>query len=200
MNRTTTIAKNFGRKRLAASLSILTLFAAVVYATIFPVIQGFGDTDSSAMFQGPSRFTSRKLTTTPNDLGDWHSHPGYVFNVVTGGAITVEDGCGGEQTYSTGQAFEVMDGRVHRAKNQGNVDAVEFNMFINPAGTPLTVFTGPAGNRPQRCGPPKDVDECKNDGWVRFDYPSTFGNQGECFAYVLHRPRIVLTVPERAPF
>src|SRR5262249_53224027 len=129
-----------------------------------------------------------------------HSHPGYVFNVVKEGAIVVEDGCGGEATYSTGQAFEVMGGRVHRAKNNGAVNAVEYNMFINPAGTPLTVFTGPPGNRPRRCGPPSNVDECKNDGWAIFDYPRTFSNQGECIDYVLHRPRIVLTVPENAPF
>src|SRR5215475_4678322 len=108
-----TMKGTFGPKRLVVSLSILTLFAVVVYAAVFPTILGIGNIDSSEMFQGPSRFTSRQLITTPGDVGDWHSHPGYVFNVVKEGAIVVEDGCGGEATYSTGQAFEVMGGRVH---------------------------------------------------------------------------------------
>ena len=200
MNRTMATLEAFGLKRLALGVSIITLFAAIGYAAVMPTIQGFGDIDDSAMFQGSSRFTSRQLVTTPGDVGDWHSHPGYVFNVVTEGEIVVEDGCGGEEAHSRGQAFEVMDGRVHRAINNGTVNAVEYNMFVNPAGTPLTVFTGPPGNRPRRCGPPRNVDECKNGGWAIFDYPIVFSNQGGCIAYVLHRPQVVLTVPEKAPF
>jgi hypothetical protein len=200
MNRTMETIKKLGLKKLVVSVSILTLFAVVAYAAVIPTILGFGETPHSEMFQGPSRFTARHLITTPGDLGDWHSHPGYVFNVVTEGEIIVEDGCGGEEAYSIGEAFEVMDGRVHRAVNNGTVNAVEYNMFINPAGTPLTVFTGPAGNRPRRCGPPRNVEECKNEVWAIFDYPYTFNNQGACIEYVLHRPQVVLTVPESAPF
>jgi hypothetical protein len=122
-----------------------------------------------------------------------------VFNVVVQGEILVEDGCGGIEAYGIGDAFEVMDGRVHRAINNGAVDAVEYNMFANPSGTPLTVFTGPPGNRPRRCGPPRSVEECRGQGWAIFDYPHAFGNQGACIEYVNHRPQVV-TVPEVAPF
>ena len=187
-------------RRLAAGVSILALVAVVAYAAVIPTILGVGDTEHSEMFQGPSRFTARHLVTTPGDVGDWHAHPGYVFNVVVQGEIVVEDGCGGVETYGEGDAFEVMDGRVHRAINNEAVDAVEYNMFVNPAGTPLTVFTGPAGDRPRRCGPPRSVDECKGQGWAIFDYPQAFANQGACMDYVLHRPQVVLTVPEVAPF
>ena len=199
MNKTMPGTKTVGATRALVGLGILTVFVAAGYAAVFPTIQGAGDIEFSEMFQGPSRFTSRHLVTTPGDVGDWHYHPGYVFNVVTAGEIVVEDGCGGEDSYDAGDAFEVMDGRVHRAINRGSVDAVEYNMFVNPAGTPLTVFTGPAGNRPRRCGPPRSVEECKAI-WTIFDYPRTFTNQGDCIDYVLHRPRIVLTVPENAPF
>jgi len=201
MTKMMAMIKNVGFRRLTVSLGILTLVAVTGYAAVMPTIQGFGDTPFSEMFQGPSRFTSRNLVTTPGDVGDWHSHPGYTFNVITEGEIVVEDGCGGADAYSpqTQAAFELLDGRVHRAINRGTVNAVEYNMFINPAGTPLTVFTAPPGNRPRRCGPPRNIDECKAS-WQIFDYPLTFTNQGECIDYVLHRPRVVLTVPESAPF
>ena len=200
MSRTLEAFRQFRFKRLAAGVSILTLGAVVAYAAVIPTVLGFGDTDYSEMFQGPSRFTARHLITTPGDVGDWHMHPGYVFNVVTEGEIVGEDGCGGLDTFGVGAAFEVMDGRVHRAINNGDVNAVEYNMFVNPAGTPLTVFTGPLGNRPRRCGPPRTVEECKGQGWTMFDYPQVFANQGACIEYVLHRPQVVLTVPEVAPF
>ena len=199
MNRTTAGDKEVGFRKLLVGLGIFAILGIAGYAAVIPTIQGIGDTEFSQMFQGPSRFTSRHLVTTPGDVGDWHSHPGYVFNVVTAGEIVVEDGCGGEEVFRTNDAFEVMDGRVHRAINRGTENAVEYNMFVNPAGTPLTVFTGPVGNRPRRCGPPRNVGECQA-AWEIFDFPRTFMNQGDCVNYVRHRPQIVLTVPESAPF
>jgi quercetin dioxygenase-like cupin family protein len=200
MNRALEAIRRFRFKRLVVGVSILTLVAVVAYAAVIPTVLGVGDTQFSEMFQGPSRFTARHLITTPGDVGDWHSHPGYVFNVVVQGEILVEDGCGGIAAYGVGDAFEVMDGRVHRAINNGAVDAIEYNMFVNPSGTPLTVFTGALGNRPRRCGPPRNIEECTGQGWAMFDYPHAFPNQGACIAYVRHRPQVVLTVPEVAPF
>ena len=56
------------------------------------------------------------------------------------GTLTVEDGCGGEGgTLIPGQAFEEMDGRVHRAKNLSQTDrVVVYNTFIVPGGKPTT--------------------------------------------------------------
>src|SRR5262249_8494628 len=90
--------------------------------------------------------------------GAWHYHPGFVYNVVRQGAITVEDGCGIAQTYGAGQAFETSEGRVHRAYNLGSEDAIESNMFVGPPGRPITVFIP---NNGRRCGPPSSVEECK---------------------------------------
>jgi hypothetical protein len=33
-------------------------------------------------------------------------------------------------------------------------------------------------------GPPINKDQCKNDGWMRFDTPRTFRNQGDCIQFV----------------
>jgi hypothetical protein len=33
-------------------------------------------------------------------------------------------------------------------------------------------------------GPPKFKDQCKNGGWMRFDFPRAFENQGECIEFV----------------
>jgi quercetin dioxygenase-like cupin family protein len=167
----------FSRKKLTLSigLAFLMISAVAAYAAIIPVILGTGTNADAPLVSGPATVTFRQLTTTPGDVGAWHYHPGYVHNVVTSGAIKIEDGCGGAPTYSTGQAFETSEGRVHRAINEGTVDAVEYNVFIREQGKPLTRFI-PENQR--RCGPPSKVEECMNDGWAMFDFPTTFGNQG----------------------
>lgn len=37
---------------------------------------------------------------------------------------------------------------------------------------------------PSVFGPPTVRDDCRNDGWKRFDFPRTFRNQGDCIQYV----------------
>jgi quercetin dioxygenase-like cupin family protein len=171
----------------------LLAITGVAYAAIIPVILGAGVNANAPVVEGPASVTFRHLTTTPGDVGAWHYHPGYVHNVVTSGAIKIEDGCGSSSTYSAGQAFETSEGRVHRAINEGGVDATEYNVFIREDGKPLTRFI--PGNE-RRCGPPSTVAECKSGGWMKFDFPHTFPNQGQCMAYVYRRPRVNLLVPQ----
>ncbi len=33
-------------------------------------------------------------------------------------------------------------------------------------------------------GPPRNKEQCKNGGWMRFDFPRTFSNQGDCIQFV----------------
>ncbi len=33
-------------------------------------------------------------------------------------------------------------------------------------------------------GPPQNKEQCKNGGWMRFDFPRTFENQGDCIQFV----------------
>lgn len=173
-------------------LIALALGGTVVFAAIFPVILGVGRNADAPLVEGPATVTFRHLTTTPGDVGTWHYHPGYVHNVVTAGTVRIEDGCGEVSNYTVGDAFETSEGRVHRAINEGAVDAVEYNVFIRDEGKPLTRQI--PGNE-RRCGPASNVDECKNEGWMKFDFPHTFENQGACIAFVNHRPKVTLLEP-----
>lgn len=143
---------------------------------------------------GEAQLTARVLRTPVGETtGAWHYHPGNVYNVVTQGTITIEDGCGAINQYSKGQAFETSEGRVHRAYNLGAEDAIEYNMFVGPPNRPIGVNIP---NNEHLCGPPSTVEECRNDGWTTFNFPAPFADQGACVSYVRHRPRISVLVPE----
>jgi hypothetical protein len=81
----------------------------------------------------------------------------------------------------------------YRADNLGTEDAFEYNMFVGPQGRPIGVSIP---NNEHRCGPLSTVEECKDGGWATFNHPAPFGDQGACVAYVNHRERITLLVPE----
>jgi hypothetical protein len=174
------------RKKLALviGLSVVTLFSVIAYAAT-PTILGSGTTPHSEVIDGPATVTFRNLLTPGFEVGVWHYHPGTMVNIVKRGAVTVEDGCGTSATYTAGQAFEKIGSRVHRAVNPGAEECEEYNVFINPPNTPLTVFIP---NNERRCGPARNVDECKDGGWTNFDHPTTFENQGQCVEYVLSQP------------
>jgi quercetin dioxygenase-like cupin family protein len=182
------------RLALATGLSVVILFGAVAYAAVTNIL-AVGTIPHSGLFDGPATVTVRTLTIKPGETLAWHYHPGYAFNVVKSGTLTVEDGCGGEEeTLTPGQAFEELEGHVHRAKNlSATEDVVVYNTFVVPQGRPTTVNI--PGNV-QRCGPPTDVSECKDDGWMKFTHPHSFADQGDCVQYVRHKPRLVLPVPE----
>lgn len=166
---------------------LVAIGSAVVYAATYE-----GYSDYIGLWEGPAQLTANDNLVTPaNFTGGWHYHPGYVYNVVKQGWVIVEDGCGGAVEYGPGDAFEKADGRVHRAINPYDEDEIEISMSINVPGRPGRVNV-PAGT----CGPARDVDECKGDGWIKFNHPYAFSNQGDCVAYVKHRRRVTLLVPE----
>jgi len=181
------------RAGLIACAAVL-LIAATAYAAV-TVILAVGTIPQSQLFDGPATVTVRTLTIAPGESLQWHYHPGYAYNVVKSGTLTVEDGCGGhEETLLPGEAFEEMDGRVHRAKNLSTTEpVVVYNTFIVPQGKPTTRNIP---NNERRCGPPIDVAECKDNGWLQFDFPQAFNNQGQCIDFVKHRPRNIIPVPE----
>jgi len=173
--------------------AVLVLSSAVTYAAV-TVFRQDAFSDYIGLRGGAAQLTARILRTPVGETtGLWHYHPGYVYNVVVQGSITIEDGCGQINTYSKGEAFETSEGRVHRAYNLGTEDAVEHNMFVGPPGRPIGVNI--PDNEP-RCGPPSTADECRSGGWATFNHPAPFQNQGACIAYVNQRPRITLLVPE----
>jgi quercetin dioxygenase-like cupin family protein len=188
---------NLPRSRVISIISIslaASLIGSVVAYAAIVVFRQDASSNYIGLRGGPAQLTARVLRTPAGEVtGAWHYHPGYVYNVVTQGTITIEDGCGEVRHYSKGEAFETSEGRVHRAYNLGVEDAVEYNMFIGPPDRPIGVNIP---NNEHRCGPPSTVDECKDGGWGTFNHPFPFGNQGACVAYVQHRKSITLLVPE----
>lgn len=179
-------------RTVSVGTAALVISAAVAYSAIV-VFREDAVSDYIGLRGGPAQLTARVLKTPVGETtGLWHYHPGNVYNVVTQGTITIEDGCGQIQQFSKGQAFETSEGRVHRAYNLGDEDAIEYNMFIGPQGRPIGVNIP---NNERRCGPPSTVDECKGEGWRLITHPFPFANQGACVAYVNNRPRVTVLVP-----
>lgn len=184
----------------AISLSVGCLMA---YAAI-----NTGNSAFIGLWEGPATIVANDNNVTGKGVtGGWHYHPGYMYNVVKQGTVIVEDGCArpddqnpedyGTRTYTVGQAFEKADGRVHRAVNPDTeVDEIEISMTIVPPGVPARVPS--SGSIGKRCGPARSVAECKSY-WERFDFPSTFNNQGECIAFVNNRRRVTVLTPEYYP-
>ncbi len=171
---------------LAVGLSVVVLCGVIAYAATATIL-GVGDTPHSEVIDGPARLTARRLIIPPDDPPSaWHYHPGTLLAVVgtatNRGAVTIEDGCGGAETFGPGQAFEQIGGRIHRAINDSGETVEEHNMFINPlSDTRLTVFTP---NNERLCGPARSVNECKHDGWMNFTFPRSFNSQGDCIQFV----------------
>jgi quercetin dioxygenase-like cupin family protein len=165
---------------------------ATAYAAT-TLILAVGTIPDTQFFGGPATVTVRTLTIQPGETLPWHYHPGYAFNVVKQGVLTVEDGCGGEEeNLIVGDAFEEVEGHVHRAKNLGTEPVVVYNTFIVPQGKPTTINIP---NNERLCGPPSNVSECRLDGWRNFSHPLTFDDQGSCISWVLHRPRTTVPLP-----
>lgn len=169
-------------KGLAIAISFgVSLLCVTVYSAVTADVLFVGTIPDSQVFNGPATVSTRALTLKPGEKLPWHYHPGFAFNVVKSGTLTVEDGCGGEKTLTPGQGFEEMDGRVHRGKNLGETEVVVYDTFIIPQGKPLTVQI--PGNEP-RCGPPLEAQECRNDGWQKFTHPQTFISRAQCMSFV----------------
>lgn len=169
---------------IAISLAVVLLGVTVYSAATNILIDG--TIPDSKVFGGPVRVTVRELTIKPGEELPLHYHPGHVFIVVKSGTLSVEDGCGGEKKLAPGQGLEEMNGRVHRGKNVDATDVVVYDIFITAPDKPTTINI-PANER--RCGPPKEVDECKSDGWRKFNHPRSFNNKGQCVDFVRHMPR-----------
>ena len=195
----------FPRTKVTLLIGAIALFVGgvIAYAATFT-----GSSAYIGLWEGPATIVANDNNVTGAGVtGGWHYHPGYMYNVVKQGTVTIEDGCArpddpnpeefGTRTYAVGQAFEKADGRVHRAVNfDGGLDEIEISMTIVPAGVPARAPA--SGSLGKRCGPARSVDECKRY-WDRFDFPFGFNNQGECIAFVNHRRRVTVLAPEYYP-
>src|SRR5262245_29600465 len=113
--------KNTMKRKSIISAGLGILLTVSAHASHSAVI-AFPTNQYSALIGGPAVVTTRQLTIAPGEVLAWHYHPGFVFTLVKQGTLTVEDGCGGEEVYTAGQAFEEQPFRVHRGKNLGTND------------------------------------------------------------------------------
>ena len=135
---------------LAAGLSMSVLVGIISAYAPTTVIVAVGTIPYSELFDGPATLTVRQLLIAPGEILAWHYHPGRAYNVIKRGTLTVEDGCGQEEVFKAGQAFEETEFHVHRAKNLGTEEVEVYNTFIVPDGNPTTVNIP---NNERRCGP-----------------------------------------------
>jgi quercetin dioxygenase-like cupin family protein len=136
--------------KLGAGLSVLVLAGIISTHAATTVVVAVGTIPHSELFDGPATLTVRQLLIAPGEVLAWHYHPGRAYNVIKRGTLTVEDGCGQEEVFKAGEAFEETGLHVHRAKNLGTEEVEVYNTFIVPEGNPTTVNIP---NNERRCGP-----------------------------------------------
>lgn len=169
------------RKGLVIMLSFGALVLGIAVYAATNVTIADGTYEYFEQFDGPASTRMRTLTINPGEVLGWHNHPGVgAYTIVKQGTLTVEDGCGFETVYTQGQAFIEPAGRVHRGKNLTTEDVITAQTFIVPVGTPFTIDTD------HLCGRPLNVQECKGDGWMNFNYPRAFDSQDDCVSSVIH--------------
>ncbi len=164
---------------LAVGLFAVLLLGVTAYAVVTSVRLATGTIQSSVLFNGPAEVTVTQITMQPGDIIPWHYHPGRVYVIVKSGTVTQDEGCGGSEVFTAGQAFEEAIPRVHQVRNTGVVPAELFVTNISPVGQPRTIPTGGP-----LCGPPTSKDQCKHGGWMNFNFPRTFENQGDCIGFL----------------
>ena len=177
--------KIISKRKLIFGLGLcaITLLGITAYAlTSTPLAAG--RIDFYGPLAGPADVRMSKTTMLPGENTGWHLHPGLVYVVVTKGTLTLESGCGDVNIYPAGAAFTEQETNIHRGVNYG-ADPVEFFATgIRPAGSPGRInFDGP------RCGPPTSKDQCKDNGWMNFNFPRSFEDQGDCIEFVEHGDR-----------
>jgi DNA/RNA endonuclease G (NUC1) len=68
--------------------------------------------------------------------------------------------------------------------NDGVADAIDNCPFTANSDQADFDLDGIGDACDSQTGPPKNKDQCKNNGWMNFDTPRTFKNQGDCIQYV----------------
>lgn len=87
-------------------------------------------------------YITKQITIAPGGTTGWHYHPGEVFGVMKEGTLTHYDSsCAVDGVYQAGAPITEGSGPgyVHEGRNEGSVPAVLWVLYIDPAGSPLTV-------------------------------------------------------------
>lgn len=169
---------------LASAISIVVLLGITAYSATSTFFISNATVPHSRFFDGPATMSIREFTIAPGEVLPWHYHPGVVLVAVKSGTLTHEEGCGAVDVYKAGQAFEKFDMDVHRAKNEGTEPIVLYDTFVIPQGQPTTVSVP---NNERLCGPPPNVESCRNGNWSNYSFPRIFNSQGDCQQWVITR-------------
>jgi len=169
------------RKMIVLVAGLCAVLLGIAAYSAVSNILAVGTIQHSELFGGPASLTVRQFIIAPGETLPWYYHPGVVYVTVKRGTLTHEEGCGKQETFVAGQAFEKLHGEIHRAKNLTSEEVELYDTFIIPQGLPTTVSTL---NNQRLCGPPTSGDSCKKGGWANFTFPGIFRNQGECEQYV----------------
>ena len=169
----------FNRKLTFALVCAVIAVGAVATYALTAVNLAEGAMSFSQLFNGPADVAMRDATMQPGDATAWHYHPGKAYVIVKSGTVTEATGCGGTEIHTAGQAFEEPIPRVHQLRNNETVPAEFLFTVIVPSGQPRTITVpGPL------CGPPTNMDQCKDNGWLNFNFPRSFEDQGDCVSFV----------------
>jgi quercetin dioxygenase-like cupin family protein len=119
-----------------------TLIAGPVILDQIQVVQADPTYGAMIKTRGLSDAVARSLVIAPGGDTGWHSHPGPVFVLVTGGTGSLyfaDDPTFTPTVYPAGTGFVEGGGDVHIFRNEGNVDLKATVLFLVPHGAPTRI-------------------------------------------------------------
>jgi hypothetical protein len=80
--------------------------------------------------------------------------------------------------------FIVGDGGSLTFTETTDANGNDVGLRINSVSGNVTLNGSPIAGPVSLVGPPTNADQCKNNNWTRFNFPSSFENQGQCIQFV----------------
>jgi quercetin dioxygenase-like cupin family protein len=125
----------------AAAAVILVSLGSAAPACATPGVGVAAETLSQATVDGHDYIT-KQITIAPGGSTGWHWHPGRVFGVIRAGTLTHDFAdCSVDGIYSAGAPITEGSGpdHVHIGRNLGTEPVVMWVVYVDPAGSPLSV-------------------------------------------------------------